>query len=53
MKGAAKSLGPWLFACVLVVAVTALVATGHEAFVIHAVGVCAAVVVFLFILGLL
>ena len=32
-----KSIGPWLFACVVVIAIAALVMTGHEVFVVHAI----------------
>jgi hypothetical protein len=53
MSTAPKSIGPWIFACVVVIVIAALVMTGHEAFVIQALGVCTAIAVFIFLLTML
>lgn len=53
MSARGKSIGPWLLGCVVVIVIAALVMTGHEAFVVQSLGVCAAIAVFIFLLTML
>lgn len=53
MKRAPSSIGPWLLACVAVIAFTVLVLTGHKETALQVVGVSAAVLIVLGLIAVL